>query len=180
MANWLAQNESRLRKHPLLQNRGDGVAANATKAPAGAAKPIKQQTTARKGVFGEVQADDFMQRQGFVKLDKQGRLTQLDDAPAGHGIDSIGKNLNPPPDYVIAEAKYGDSGMGQTLDGRQMSDDWVSGSDRLKKSIGPSQAFDVRDSIDLGKVEKWLLRVDDTGHVRKSILDVDGYVRKSE
>lgn len=182
MADWLAQNESRLRSHPLLQNADSGAAGGAPVASGNAKKSIKQETTARKGVFGEFYSDAYMQKNGFEKLDKSGRLTQLADDPAGPGIDSIWKNLTPPPDYVIVEAKFGQGSMGNTIDGRQMSDDWVSGAktsyDRLESALGFDKAVAVRESLDAGKVEKWLLKVDASGNVSKKILDAAGYIVK--
>lgn len=134
-------------------------------------------------MFGEFYSDAYMKTNGFEKLDKGGRLTQLADQPAGHGIDSIWKNLTPPPDYVIVEAKFGQGSMGSTIDGRQMSDDWVSGAktglSRLKKSLGTKEAYNIEQSMEKKQIEKWLLRVDESGNVSKSVLDLAGYVTKN-
>ena len=114
-----------------------------------------------------------MREQGFEKISR-------DKAPFEKGIDGIYKNSNPPPDYVIGEAKYGDGGLGTTRDGRQMSDDWISGTktgfDRLEDAVGKEAARDIRRSMAGDGVEKWLLRVDESGNVTKQTLDTTGYL----
>ncbi len=115
-----------------------------------------------------------MQSGGFEKLNHDGRLTQITDTPAGKGIDGIWKNTNPPPDFVISEAKFGKSKLGSTLDGKQMSDDWLTGVntgfDRLKAAVGPKKATEILDAINEGRVEKWLPHIDEAGVVTKKII----------
>ncbi len=113
--------------------------------------------------------------QSFEKISR-------DKGPFEKGIDGIYKNARPPPDYVIGEAKYGGGGLGKTRDGRQMGDDWVNGTktgfDRLETAVGKEIARDIRRSMAGDGVEKWLLRVDESGNVTKQVLDVAGYVIK--
>ena len=172
---------------PVLRNtRGGGVVADASKAvprkdiavydslnpygrPVKEAKPKAEQpkSNAEKGVYGEAKADEYMSSQGYDKLN--GDLVQAGDSPKGHGIDGVWKNANPPPEYVVTEAKYGSSQLSTLKDGtKQMSDTWID--DRLDSEVGQNAAEDVRDSMARGETEKWLLRVDGNGGVTKTIL----------
>lgn len=96
-------------KPPARAAQAPTPAAGPKPAPAAAptAKPksIKEATTAEKGVFGEAKADDRMIQEGFEKMN--GPPVKPGDAPKGQGIDGVWRNPNPPPDYVITEAKYG-------------------------------------------------------------------------
>lgn len=70
-----------------------------------------------KGFFGEAKADDYMASQGYEKLGGHG------DSP--HGIDGIYRKGKPPIyEYIIIEAKYGESQLGMTDDGLQLSITW--------------------------------------------------------
>ena len=134
----------------------------------------RKMTTVEKGLFGEKRAHEHMQSKGFKKISKDPAR------PNSPGIDGVYQNPKPPPDYVIIEAKYGKSRLGKTLDGKQMSDDWINGTktgfDRLKKSVGERKALEIRFAINEGRVEKWLLRVDESGGVTKKILDSAGRI----
>lgn len=72
-------------------------------------------TNAKKGVFGEANADAYMKNQGYEKIN--GPDVQVGGSPKGNGIDGIYKNANPPPGYVIGEAKFGSSRLGTLKDG---------------------------------------------------------------
>lgn len=79
------------------------------------------------------------------------------------------ENANPPPEFVISEAKYGSSQLSTLKDGtRQMSDKWVDS--RLDKAVGRRMANQIRDAAERGQVQKLLLRVDDTGTVAETVL----------
>jgi hypothetical protein len=124
-------------------------------------------STVDQGVDGEAQADTYMDEGGFQKLD--GDLVKAGDDPLGKGIDGVWKNTNPPPEYVITEAKYGSSRLGTLKDGtKQMSDKWVS--DRLGDAVGEDTELQIRDAEARGQVEKWLLQVDENGNVTKSVI----------
>jgi hypothetical protein len=129
-------------------------------------KPIKEQTNAQKGVFGEAKSDAWMEDRGYKKLN--GDPVQVGDSPKGHGIDGVWENPTPPPQYVITEAKYGSSRLGMTQDGRQMSDTWVD--NRLNDEVGKSTADAIREADAEGNVQKWLLQVDENGNVTQSML----------
>ena len=128
---------------------------------------ITEQSTAKKGIFGEYHADRYMREEGFEKLN--GDPTQLTDPPKGPRIDGVYKNSSPPPQYVIGEAKYGDSRLGMTKDGKQMSPEWID--QRLDKAVGKRMADEIRQAdLDPGQVERWMIRVDENGNVEKTML----------
>ena len=80
------------------------------------------------------------------------------------------KNRDPngDPQYVITETKYGTSDLGTNADGQQLSPKWVD--KRLNDEVGKSTANDIRDAQESGTVQKWLLNVDQSGTVTKSVV----------
>lgn len=96
---------------------------------------IAGSTNHAKGVFGEIATDVKFTEKGFKALHtrKGGDGLLLDDW-GGNGIDHIYKKGD---DFYIVESKYGTSELGKnTLDGPQMSDDWIEGSDRIFNIVG--------------------------------------------
>jgi len=90
------------------------------------------------------------------------------------GIDGIYENSKPPPKCIINEAKYGKSKLRKTNDGKQMSDDWIKGNDRLKNQVGERKANDILEALENGELDKVLSKVDETGKVTTYKLDADG------
>lgn len=193
VAAWVQANEGKLLNHPHLNPNVRSSKAPQAVAPSTAQSPsqlagrpsvraaeaapataptkpksIKDATNAEKGVFGEAKADQHMINQGFEKMN--GAPVKVGDAPKGKGIDGVWRNKNPPPDYVITEAKYGSGRLGTLKDGtKQMSDEWVL--PRLRGEVGPKEALKVRNAMARGDVEKLLLKVDETGNVRPVLID---------
>lgn len=127
---------------------------------------------AAKGVYGEHISDAYMRAQGHRKLNDGGLVTPPPPGGTarGNGLDGVWKHGNPPPDYVITEAKYGSSQLGMTKDGRQMSNGWILGSRRLRNAVGDDEAFYIRRALQFGRVEKRLHKVDAAGKLTESIL----------
>jgi hypothetical protein len=126
----------------------------------------QKKTNSEKGVIGEAAGDEYMTGRGMKKLN--GDPVKVGDDPLGPGIDGVWENPKPPPDYIISETKYGSSKLGYTKDGRQMSDKWIDR--RLDKAVGKAQADKIRDAQLEGRVEKWLLHVDEAGNVTQRTL----------
>ena len=125
----------------------------------------------QKGVYGEHISDAYMRAQGHEKLNDRGVLTPLPPAPArGNGLDGVWKHGNPPPDYIITEAKYGSSELGMTQDGKQMSDNWVRGSSRLERAVGDRQAARIRRALFTGQVEKRVHKINKAGTLPETVL----------
>jgi len=79
--------------------------------------------------------DDYFESQGYERISND-RVTGLDDK-LSKGIDGVYENANPPPKYVIAEAKYNTAQLSNTKrSGRQMSDKWIDGENRLIEAVG--------------------------------------------
>ena len=84
---------------------------------------IQLSNNIQKGNYGEMKMDAYFESQGYERISLD-RVTDL-NAPNHQGIDGVYYNPNGHPPYVIGEAKYGSSRLGNTLDGPQMSDDWI-------------------------------------------------------
>ena len=124
---------------------------------------VRRMGNAQKGVFGEAIADNHMASKGYTKIN--GENVKIGDAPKGPGIDGIYQNSSPPPQYVVADAKYGTSQLGTLKDGtRQMSDDWID--NRLNQEVGRRIADELREA----GYERMVLRVDEFGNVVEKIL----------
>jgi hypothetical protein len=99
---------------------------------------IATATNIRKGNFGEIASDAFLAEKNFQPLHT--RLQSI-DAPTRQGIDGVFKKGN---EYFIVESKYhGTTTLGNTIDGKQMSDAWINGSDRLLNAVGPTILQDI-------------------------------------
>ena len=119
-------------------------------------------TNHQKAAFGEKTAHDKMVQDGYKPLGNTDGVYK----PGQTGIDGVYKHPNPPPDYVITEAKYGNARLGNTADGKQMSDKWVTGSKRLEKAgISSKDIKAIKEGLELGDgtVEKKLIRVVENG-----------------
>ena len=139
---------------------------------------VRGWNNAKKGLYGELISDEYMVNKGFNNLlPDNRRVRSLEDAPKGRGIDGIYGNPNPPPPYIVTETKfrtavgeYVDSDgtltraknveglLGNTKDGRQMSNRWIR--NRLEKEIGRQS-----DEVQSSKYESWLMIVGPDGKV---------------
>ena len=139
-----------------------------------------------KGNFGEIKAADNLVNNKKVKEAGYDLARIGDDAPTGlddtikKGIDGLYENANPPPKFVIDEAKYGTSQLGKTKDGKQMSDGWVlgekTGNNRLVDQVGEVKAKEIERAMSKGQVEKVLSKIDANGNVVTKRLDSAGKV----
>ena len=127
---------------------------------------------------GEIISDDYMRSKGFKNMLPESRqVRNLEDVPKGRGIDGIYSNPKPPPPYIVTETKFRNAAgeyvdgdglltkakkieglLGNTQDGKQMSERWIR--NRLPKELG-KQSDDVLSS----KYESWLMIVGPEGDV---------------
>jgi hypothetical protein len=157
--------------------------ANVTKAGDASADGAKAVETTKapepgvhvKAAAGEQAAHDAMVAKGYEPLGK----TDGSYKPGKNGIDGVYKNPNPPPDYIITEAKYGSSQLKKGLaDGtNQLDNKWTFG-DRLNDMVGKEQAALIRQAQESGNVQKWLIRVSADGKVTAKLVDAAGSVVK--
>ena len=188
-ADWVEKNWRDLRDNPKLKPKEAPKLAEEGGGPASAEQPKQGptkssssqsssdsaaaeekpdlSTNAKKGVFGEAKADAYMRSKGFRKLNANGKDVQIGDPPQGQGIDGVYENMNPPPQYVVGEAKFGSSKLGSTKDGMQMSRNWIR--NRLAKAVGRVRANDIQ----MQGYDRYLLQVDEAGNVTPSLLTED-------
>ncbi len=113
-------------------------------------------TKQQKGNYCEMKMDDHYENSNFSRMGDD-RIVSLDDK-IHHGIDGVYKNNNPnvQPKYVVAEAKYGSSQLGNTKkSGPQMGDKWI------KNNIGKivDDPDDIIEGLATGDTVKELFRV---------------------
>jgi hypothetical protein len=125
-----------------------------------------------KAAYGEGVAHDKMLAKGFEPVGK----TNGEYRAGQQGIDGVYKPKNPPPDYVITEAKYGSSTLGKTADGKQMSNTWLKGGDRLIDKVGEAEARAIEKAMEKGTVEKWLINVKADGS--STMVKLDEFANK--
>lgn len=83
---------------------------------------------------------------------------------------------------MIVEAKFGTSGIKGSIDGRQMSDSWLtgqkSGSDRILAAVdgNPVLAENIKAALSRGEVTRVMTKIDEFGVVTPRLLDSGGYV----
>jgi len=66
--------------------------------------------------------------------------------------------------------------LGRTRDGLQGSDAWILGGDRLERAVGRTEALQVRNAIQTGRHETWVVTTRPDGSREIQILDADGRV----
>jgi len=170
----------------LAKKEGGDIAKVVTKSVADKAKELLDEmleifdpataTTKQKGNFGEIASHENMLKNSNLKRIGDSAPGSLDDK-IKKGIDGIYENANPPPKYVIDEAKYNTSQLNPaTKDGPQMSDDWINGSDRLENQVGPDKAQEIREALENGEVDRVLSKVDESGKVTTYKLNSNGEV----
>lgn len=102
-----------------------------------------------KGNLGEMMMDQYYISQGYTPLNIH-RVNSLYDNKSGYhtGIDGVYERETPSgeKEYLIADAKYGKSQLGDTKDGKQMSDNWIE--HRLDDAVGKEKADEIRDSYE--------------------------------
>lgn len=97
------------------------------------------------------------------------------------GIDGIYINMNKNSQfkYIIDEAKYGTSNLGKTMNGTQMSANWLtnanSQNNRILKAVGdPALANDIQRALRAGQVQLVKTNVDANGNVSGVIIQTTG------
>ncbi len=96
-----------------------------------------------KGNFGEMLTDIDMQEQGYERISHI-RVTDINQT--GHkGIDGVYYNSETDT-YAIVEAKYGSSELSLTLEGQQMSWEWIDA--RLDEAVGEKTADKIREQYE--------------------------------
>ena len=138
----------------------------------------------RKGNYREMKMDRHLESLTEIN-GNPASLTRISDGAVEsldqtivRGIDGVYENATPPPRFIIAEAKYNTSRLGNTLDGPQMSDDWILGSERLERILPPDIADDIRFALEqgTGDAQRVLTHIDTSGNVVTSSIDATGAI----
>lgn len=97
----------------------------------------------RKGAWGEIASDVFLQEKGYIAL--HSRKTAITQGWGESGIDAVFEKNGV---YYIVEAKYKGQATLKTLaDGtKQMSDPWIRGNRRLVDAVGEVNAQEIIDN----------------------------------
>jgi len=128
----------------------------------------------KKAAAGEYNAHQHMLEKGYTPVGK----TDGKYKPGETGIDGIYYHPNPPPDFVITEAKYNTARLGKTKTGKQMSNDWVTDKRLEKAGLSKTQRDDILDALEGndGTVQKLLIRNKPDGSLVVKELGIDANI----
>ncbi|CDM67394.1 Hypothetical protein CM240_0224 [Clostridium bornimense] len=130
----------------------------------------------QKGNYGEMKMDVYFESQGYdrISIDK---VTDLNE-PTHHGIDGVYYKADGEPKYIIGEAKYGSSTLGNTKDGKQMSSNWID--KRLVDAVGETNADKIimEKMLNADNIKSQLVHISDKGEITISILDDEANIVK--
>ncbi|WP_211342265.1 hypothetical protein [Litorilituus sediminis] len=123
----------------------------------------------KKAAAGEYNAHQLMGEKGYTPLGR----TDGNYKPGETGIDGIYNHPNPPPDFVITEAKYNTARLGKTKDGKQMSNDWITDKRLKKAGLSKKDQRKVLKALENndGTVQKLLIRNKEDGSLVVKELD---------
>ncbi|HHV49774.1 MAG TPA: hypothetical protein GXX56_12590, partial [Rhodocyclaceae bacterium] len=138
---------------------------------------LKQLTTDQKRVMGELFGENTV-KQIVPDGQKLARMPGVGET----GIDDLYKVSRPDVDYVFIEykfvgtdAKTGAQALGKTNDGLQGSQSWLGGSNRIENAVGTKAEADrVRDAVDSGRIESWVVTTRPDGSTLVQVLDAQG------
>jgi filamentous hemagglutinin len=138
---------------------------------------LKQLTNEQKGILGDLFGSDTV-KQIIPDGEKLARIPGVGET----GIDDLYKVNRADVDYVVIEYKFvgtdgktGSSALGNTADGKQGSDGWTLGGDRLERAVSSERVADsVRSSIESGRIETWVVTTRRDGATEIQVLDSTG------
>ena len=129
---------------------------------------VKLNNNLQKGNYGEMKMDQYYESKGYVRISID-RVMDIND-PAHQGIDGIYYNIDKQkgePEFIIGEAKYNQSKLGYTkYDGKQMSDSWILGGNRILNNVGEEFVKDIRKALIIGECGKQVVHVFPDGTCR--------------
>jgi hypothetical protein len=134
---------------------------------------MKQLSTQQKALVGDLFGSNTVKQ---IVPDGQ-KLARIPGA-GETGIDDLYKVSRADVDYVVIEYKFvgsnakGSSQLGSTVDGLQGSVGWIAGGNRLEKAVGSTaQAEKVRDAVDAGRIETWVVTTRANGATDLEVLN---------
>ncbi len=91
---------------------------------------LKSLSNDQKRIMGELFGENTI-KQIIPDGQKLARIPETGET----GLDDLYKVNRPDVDYVVIEYKFDQSSLGSTLDGKQGSQTWITGSDRIEKAV---------------------------------------------
>lgn len=121
-----------------------------------------------KGNYAEMKVDRDLASKGYERISKES-VTDL-KTNTGPGIDGVFTNAETGK-TLITETKFNKSELGNTLDGKQMSSNWID--KRLDAAVGKDAADKIRlnSILNPDSVESVLAKVDLNGNISYFKLD---------
>ena len=99
---------------------------------------VELENSQQKGNYGEMKMDQELHNNGYERISTDS-VDSL-NSPGHQGIDGVYYKEDGNPQYIIGEAKYGSSRLGNTkADGKQMSNNWIN--NRLDNALGDNTAL---------------------------------------
>ena len=103
-------------------------------------------------------------------------------AQGSNGIDELYRVQRPDVDYVSIEYKFvgadgrtGAQVLKNTKDGKQGSESWIQGSNRIEKAVASIREVErIYDAIDAGRLESWVVTIRSDGSTFVQVLDAFG------
>lgn len=131
-----------------------------------------------RGKYGEMKTDQDMREKGYVRISKD--MLVDDKSELKQGLDGFYEKVGGEPRFVGLDAKYGSSKLGDTLDGKQMSWNWID--KRLDASVGKEKADEIRWARLFNKdsVGSFVSRIDSYKNVSYDKLDDNANVIKKD
>lgn len=166
-----------------MKNRKNTHARKVIKEVESGERPLSNDN--EKGNYAEMKMDIFFEEEGYKRISIN-RVTDLED-PTHYGIDGVYYNPNLDKDkhkkgkyksipYIISEAKFNSSKLSNTRDGKQMSDLWINGSNRLEEAVGKINA----DKILIKGYEKKVVTFTHDGKMKIRDLSTDDNIDDEE
>ena len=127
-----------------------------------------------KGNYGEMRTDQDLKEKGYERISVD-RVTNLNDS-THQGIDGVYYKKGGEPEYLIVDSKFGSAELGETADGKQMSESWID--NRLDSAVGKEKADEIRMEkiMNSDNVGSFVAHVDESGNVTYDKLDSNGNV----
>ena len=134
----------------------------------------KLSNSLEKGNYGEMRTDQDLKEKGYERISVD-RVTDLNDS-THQGIDGVYYKKGGEPEYLIIDSKFGSAQLGETADGKQMSESWID--NRLDSAVGKEKADEIRMEkiMNSDNVGSFVARVDESGNVTYDKLDSNGNV----
>ncbi|TFY97337.1 PoNe immunity protein domain-containing protein [Ramlibacter rhizophilus] len=132
---------------------------------------LKQLTDAQKGAMG-----DLFGASTVKQIVPDGQKIARTPGVGQTGIDDLYKVNRPDVDYVVIEYKFvgdpkrsGSSSLSMTADGRQGSEQWITGSERLIRAVGDQAAEAVEMALRNGRTEAWVVTTRADGSINRFV-----------